>query len=223
VAKAEDSTFVDAVNDIMYLYGKARVTYQDVELDADYIRVDKKKHLLFAKGSISPKTHRYVGRPIFKQKSDKPAYADSLLFDYKSKKGKIFNPASEQDGNFISGGQAKKLNETEVAYRNVIFSTCNEPFPDTHFGIVITRGIGEKNRIISGPAYLEIANIPLPLAIPFGFFPKPDSRTSGVILPTFGEDAKLGFFIRNLGYYIAINDYIDVTTNGSFYSRDRTS
>ncbi|RYZ99337.1 MAG: LPS-assembly protein LptD [Sphingobacteriaceae bacterium] len=218
-AKADDSTFVDVENDIMYLYGKARVVYQDVELDADYIRVDKKKHLLFASGRTSPKTRRYIGRPIFKQKTDKPAYADSLLFDYKSKKGKIFNPASEQDGNFISGGQAKKLNETEVAYRNVIFSTCNEPFPDTHFGIVITKGIGEKKRIISGPAFLEIANVPLPLAIPFGFFPKPDTRTSGVILPTFGEDARLGFFIRNLGYYIALNDNIDMTTNVSWYTR----
>ncbi|RYY37601.1 MAG: LPS-assembly protein LptD [Sphingobacteriaceae bacterium] len=216
---AEDSIIVDNVKDMMYLYGKARVTYQDVQLDAEYIRVDKKNHLIFASGAKSPKTGRYIGRPIFKQGNDKPAFADSLLFDYDTKKGKIFNPATEQDGNFISGGQAKKLNDEEVAYRNVIFSTCNEPFPDTHFGIVITKGIGEKKRIISGPAYLEILNVPLPLAIPFGFFPKPDSRTSGVILPTFGEDAKLGFFMRNLGYYIALNDNIDFTNNASIYSK----
>jgi hypothetical protein len=140
----------------------------------NYIRIDENKHLIFARGAIDPKTKRYIGRPLSKSKgTEKPVASDSLLFDYKTKKGKIWNPASEQEGNFISGGQAKRLNETEVAYRNVIFSTCDLPFPDTHFGIVITKGIGQKNRIISGPAYLEIAGVPLPLAIPFGFFPKP--------------------------------------------------
>jgi hypothetical protein len=218
-AVAEDSTHSDVEHDILYLYGRARVTYEDFELDADYIRVDQKNHLIFARGSIDPRTKRYIGRPISKQKNDKPVSSDSLLFNYETKKGKLYNPASEQDGNFISGGQAKKLNETEVAYRNVIFSTCDLPYPDTHFGIVITRGIGEKNRIISGPAYLEIEGIPLPLAIPFGFFPKPNQRTSGVILPTFGEDQQLGFKLSGFGYYLGFNDYIDLTTTATVYSK----
>lgn len=218
-ATSEDSTIIDKVHNILYLYGKARVKYQDVEMDADYIRVNKNTHMIFASGSIDPITHRYIGRPITKQGKDKPVESDSLLFNYTTKKGKVYNPASEQDGNYISGGQVRRLNETEAAYRNVLFSTCDKPFPETDFGIVITKGIGEKNRIISGPAYLEIEGVPLPLAIPFGFFPKPDSRTSGVILPTFGEDQKLGFYIRNLGYYIALNDYIDITTQGTLYSK----
>ncbi|MBB6112997.1 hypothetical protein HDF23_005780 [Mucilaginibacter lappiensis] len=218
-AVAEDSTHVDNEHNILYLYGRARVTYEDFELDADYIRVDQKNHIIFARGSIDPRTHRYIGRPISKQKTEKPVSSDSLLFNYETKKGKLYNPASEQEGNFISGGQAKKLNETEVAYRNVIFSTCDLPYPETHFGIVITRGIGEKNRIISGPAYLEIEGIPLPLAIPFGFFPKPNQRTSGVILPTFGEDQQLGFKLSNFGYYLGFNDYIDLTTTATVYSK----
>jgi len=216
---AEDSTIVDQDHQITYLYGNARVTYEDFELDADYIRVDQKNHLLFAKGSTDPVTHRYVGRPISKEGKDKPLLSDSLLFNYKTKKGKLYNPASDQDGNYLSGGEARKLNETEIAYRNVIFSTCDLPYPDTHFGIVITRGIAEKNRIISGPAYLEIEGIPLPLAIPFGFFPKPDTRSSGVIIPTFGEDQQLGFYLRNFGYYIGISDYMDLTNLGTVYSK----
>lgn len=216
---AEDSTSYDEVNQISYLYGSARVKYEDFELDADYIKVDQKNHLLFAKGSIDPVTKRYIGRPISKQGKDNPIESDSLLFDYKSKKGKIWNPLTHQEEDYLSGGVAKKLNETEVAYRNVIFSTCDLPYPDTHFGIVITRGIAEKNRIISGPAYLEIEGIPLPLVIPFGFFPKPDTRTSGVIIPTFGEDQQLGFYLRNFGYYIGLNDYIDLTSMGSIYSK----
>ncbi|MGN6639665.1 MAG: putative LPS assembly protein LptD, partial [Mucilaginibacter sp.] len=161
---------------------------------------------------------RYIGKPISKQGKDNPVTSDSLRFNYETKKGKIYNASSEQEGNFISGGQIRKLNDEEAAYRNVIYSTCDLPYPETHFGIVITKGIGEKNQIISGPAFLEIEGIPLPIAIPFGFFPKPNSRTSGFILPTFGEDQKLGFYLRNIGYYIALNDYIDLTNTGTIYS-----
>ena len=218
-AHAEDSTRYDDTHQILYLYGRARVVYEDFELDADYIRVDQKNKLIFSSGQIDPLTHRYIGRPISKQGKDKPVTSDSLYFHYETKKGKIYNASSEQDGNFITGGQVKKLNETEAAYRNIIFSTCSLPYPETHFGIVITKGIGEKNRIISGPAFLEIEGIPLPLAIPFGFFPKPDSKSSGVIIPTFGEDQKLGFYLRNFGYYLALNDYIDLTNTGTLYSK----
>lgn len=216
----EDSTVNDLEHQLHYLYGNARITYGDFELDADYIRIDDKRHLIYASGRIDPKTGRYTGRPISKMgKDEKPITSDSLLFNYKTKIGNVYNGATEQDGNFISGGQAKKLNATEFAYKNVLFSTCDLPFPDTHFGIVITKGIAEKNRIISGPAYLEIEGVPLPLAIPFGFFPKPDTRASGVMLPTFGEDASLGFYLRNFGYYLGISDYIDLTTQGTYYSK----
>ena len=215
---AEDSTRYDAAHKMLYLYGRARVTYEDFELDADYIRVNQNTKEIFASGRIDPLTHRYIGRPISKQGKDKPVTSDSLIFNYETKKGKIYNASSEQEGNFISGGQIRKLNDNEAAYHNVIYSTCELPYPETHFGIVITKGIGEKNQIVSGPAFLEIEGVPLPIAIPFGFFPKPNSRTSGVILPTFGEDQKLGFYIRNLGYYIALNDYLDLTNTGTIYS-----
>jgi hypothetical protein len=218
-AHAEDSTYYDDTHQILYLYGKARVTYEDYELDADYIRVDEKNKVIFASGRIDPVTRRYVGYPISKTKNQKPVVSDSLRYNYDTKKGKIYNASTEQDGNFFSGGQEKMLDNNQIAYRNVIFSTCDLPYPETHFGIVITKGIGEKNQIISGPAFLEIEGIPLPLAIPFGFFPKPDSRASGIMFPTFGEDARLGFFLRNLGYYIALNDYMDLTSTGTLYSK----
>jgi hypothetical protein len=211
-----DSAFNDVETGISRRYGKARVTYGDFELDAEYIRIDRKKHLIFASGIIDPKTHRYIGRPISKQGSDQPITSDSLLFNYETKKGNVWNVLSQQAGNYISHGQAKKISETEVAYKNIIFSACDKPDPD--YGIVITRGIGEKNRIISGPAYLEIEGIPIPIGIPFGFFPKPDTRTSGLILPTFGEDATLGFYLRDFGYYIGLSDYADLTNTGTYYS-----
>lgn len=218
-ARSDDSSYNDAINKVEYYFGNARVTYEDFSLDADYIRIDQKNHLIFASGRRDPKTHRYTNRPIAKNGDEAPLTADSILYDYKTKRALSYNTSTEQEGNFITGGEAKKLNETEVAYHNILFSTCSLPFPDTHFGIVITKGIGEKNRIISGPAYLEIAGVPLPIAIPFGFFPKPDSRSSGVILPSFGEDNRLGFFLRNLGYYKAFSDYLDLTTMATLYSK----
>jgi lipopolysaccharide assembly outer membrane protein LptD (OstA) len=214
-----DSSYYDNVNTILYLWKAGRVVYEDFELDADYIRVDEKKHLVYASGMIDPVTKKYSGRPIFKQKTDKPLIADSLTFNYVTKKGKIYNAATEQDGDFLSGGQAKRLNDEEVAYHNVLFSTCDLPYPDTHFGIVITRGIAEKHHIISGPAYLEIEGVPLPLFIPFGFFPKPDQKSSGVLLPTFGEDQNLGFFLKDFGYYLTFSDYMDLTTTGTYYTK----
>jgi lipopolysaccharide assembly outer membrane protein LptD (OstA) len=218
-AHAEDSTRVDNVHDILYLYGKARVTYEDFELDADYIMVDRKNHIMYASGSIDPITKRYIGRPISKQKNDKPIICDSLRFNYETKKGKLYNPYTDQDGDYITNGQIKKLNDDETAVKNILFTTCDLPYPDTHFGIVITKGIIEKKRIVSGPAYLEIEGVPLPLVIPFGFFPKPDQKSSGVIIPTFGEDAQLGFYLRNFGYYLALNDYMDLTSQGTLYSK----
>ncbi|QKJ29965.1 LPS-assembly protein LptD [Mucilaginibacter mali] len=217
---ANDSTFFDEEHKMRYLYGGARVTYGDMELDADYIRIDETKHLIFASGLINPKTHRYTGRPISKMdKQEKPVTSDSLLVDYETKRGKVWNGSTEQDGNYISGGKIKKLKNDEVAYENSLLSTCDLPYPYTHFGIVITKGIAEKNRIISSLFYLEIEGVPLPIGLPFGFFPKPDSRASGFILPTFGEDQKLGFYLRNFGYYFGINDYVDVTTQGTLYAK----
>jgi len=215
IATAKDSTVVVGT-DSLRLYGSARVKYGDFELDADYIEVDKVNHIVFARGAVDPVTRRYSGRPIIKQGTDAPITSDSLRSNYQTKIGKTWNVLTQQEQNYISHGQAKKISEDEVAYHNIIFSACDKPDPD--YGIVITRGIGEKKRIISGPAYLEIAGVPMPIGLPFGFFPKPDTKSSGVILPTFGEDASLGFFLRGFGYYFAINDYIDLTTTGTYYS-----
>lgn len=214
-ATAKDST-VYLGSDTVRLYGEAHVTYEDFELDADFIEWDKVNKVLFARGVVDPVTHRYNGRPISKQGSDQPVTSDSLRVNYETKIGKTWNVLTQQEQNYISHGQAKKLNEDEVAYHNIIFSACDKPDPD--YGIVITKGIGEKKRIISGPAYLEIAGIPMPIGIPFGFFPKPDTKSSGVILPTFGEDATLGFYIRDIGYYIALSDYMDLTNTATYYS-----
>ncbi|WP_448698620.1 putative LPS assembly protein LptD [Mucilaginibacter sp. AW1-3] len=216
---AHDSSTVDKGSGVAYLWGAARVTYVDFALDADYIRVDQKSHLVFASGRINPKTHQYEGRPNFVQKGENAISADSMVYNYVTKKAKIYNVVTNQDGDYLSGGKARILNSSETAFSNVLFSTCDLPYPDTHFGIVIKKGIAEKHQIISGPAYLEIEGVPLPIFLPFGFFPKPDQKTSGFILPTFGEDQQLGFYLKGFGYYFAFSDYVDLTTLGTYYTK----
>jgi lipopolysaccharide assembly outer membrane protein LptD (OstA) len=100
-----------------------------------------------------------------------------------------------------------------------LYSTCNLPYPHTHFGIHITKGIVTKNQIISGPAYLVVMGVPMPVAFPFAFFPKPDKRASGFLFPSFGEDYTRGFSMRDIGWYLAFNDYWDSEIRGSLYSK----
>jgi len=200
------------------MYGKAKVTYEDMELDADYIEYDQKNNTLFAKGLINPKSKRYTGRPLFKQGSEQPITTDSLFFNYKTRKGKSFGVFTDAEGGYLQAQQFKKNEWGEGHFVNGIYSSCNLPHPHEHFGINITRGIVTEKQIITGPAYLSIEGVPLPLVVPFGFFPKPNKRSGGLLFPTFGEDVR-GFFMRDLGYYLGLNDYWDLATRGTLYSK----
>lgn len=215
---AEDSIRFDNTGNTVYLYGRARISYQDFELDADYIRLDQKNNTVFASG-LTNKNKRYNGKPIFKQGSEPPLTTDSLLFNYKTKKGKSYGVFSEAEGGYLQARQFKKNEFNEGFFKNGIYSTCNLPHPHEHFGIHITRGIVTEKQIISGPAYLVIEDVPFPAAVPFGFFPKPNNRVSGIMFPTFGEDATRGFFMRDLGYYVGLNDYWDLALRGTLYSK----
>ena len=213
---AEDSIKADISNNIVFLYGKARVKYEDFELEADYIRLDQKNNSLFASGITNPKTKLYTGKPLVTQGAEPPLSTDSLFFNYKTKKGKSFGVFTDVEGGFLQAAQFKKNQYDEGFFKRGIYSTCNLPHP--HFGIHIARGIATDKQIITGPAYLVIEDIPLPIGLPFGFFPKPNRRSGGLLFPTFGEDTR-GFFMRDLGYYLGLNDYWDLSTRGTLYSK----
>ncbi|HET8830283.1 MAG TPA: putative LPS assembly protein LptD, partial [Pelobium sp.] len=217
-AVASDSSFYDAKDNVMYLFGNARITYGESEVDAGYIKVDYKDNTIFAKG-ITDSLGRFSGLPIFKDPSQGALTADSVFYNFKTEKGKIFQVYTDQDGGYITGGKIKKQENDEVHMQNVVYSTCDLPSPHQHFGIVITKGIATENQIVTGPAYMVIEDVPLPFVLPFGFFPKPNKRASGIMLPQVGEDATLGFFLRDFGYYIGLNDYWDLTLKGGVYSK----
>ncbi len=213
---AQDSIVTSADSSIVYLYGKARVIYQGLELDADYIVYYKNTNVLFASGMTNAKG-KYVGRPIFKMEGQNTSKADSLRYNIETGAGKIYQVFTEQEGGFFSGGIAKKQPDDEIHSKGQVYSTCNLPHP--HFGIYITKGIVTKNQIITGPVYLKFEDIPMPLGLPFAFFPKPNKKSSGVILPSPGEDATRGFFLREGGYYLGLNDYWDAKITGTIYTR----
>lgn len=215
---AEDSIKFSIDGKIIYLYGKGRIYYEDLELDADYVRIDQKNKLLFASG-VYDKYKVYRGRPIFKQGSDAPVTTDSLLFNFETKKGKAFGTATSVDEGYIQARQFKKNEYNEGFLKNGIYSTCNLPEPYTHFGIHIDRGIITEKQIIAKSAYLEIEHIPMPIWLPFGFFPKTNKRASGFRFPTFGEDASRGFYMQGIGWYFGINDYWDADVTGTLYSK----
>jgi lipopolysaccharide assembly outer membrane protein LptD (OstA) len=214
--KASDSVRFSKDKSIIYMYGNARVVYGDFELDADYIRYDSKNNVIFASGKKDPKTQRYVGRPIFKSGAEGSAIADSLYYNSATTRAKVYGVFSEQEGGFFSGGQSKKQADDELHIKNMMYSTCNLPHP--HFGLMISKGIATEKQIITGPVYMIIEDVPTPFALPFAFFPKQNKRTSGVILPTPGEDATRGFFLQNGGYYLGLNDYWDAKLLGTIYT-----
>ncbi|HEY1023783.1 MAG TPA: putative LPS assembly protein LptD [Sphingobacteriaceae bacterium] len=213
---AEDSTRFDFKNNIVYLFGKARIKYEDFELDADYIRIDQKNKSVFARGSYD-RRNRYQQRPIFKQGSEPPATTDSLAFNFETKKGLTYGGSYEVEGGFIQASQIKKNEFNEGFIKDAIYSTCNLRHP--HFGIHISKGIVTDKQIITKVAYLQIDSVPLPIGVPFGFFPKTNRRASGILFPTFGEDFSRGFFMRDLGYYVGLNDYWDLAAYVTLYSK----
>ncbi|EOR96089.1 : hypothetical protein [Arcticibacter svalbardensis MN12-7] len=215
---AEDSIRFSIDGNTIYLFGKGRVSYEDLELDADYIRIDQKNKLLFARG-VTDKYGVYRGRPIFKQGSEEPVTTDSLFLNSDTKKAKLYGTATSMDGGFIQARQSKKNQYNEVSIKNGIYSTCSLPEPYTHFGIHITKGLITDKQVISGPAYLEIEHIPLPIGLPFGFFPKMNKRASGFRFPSFGEDANRGFYMQGIGWYLGLNDYWDADILGTIYSK----
>lgn len=215
IYSSDDSMHMDIKNNIVHLYGNARVKYEDFELDAEYIRLDQNNKKIFASG-IFDRNGRYRNRPIFKQGSEPPATTDSLLFNIETKKGLSFGGSYDIEGGYIQAARIKKNEFNEGFIKDATYSTCNLQHP--HFGIHISKGIVTKNQIITKVAYLEVGGIPLPIGVPFGFFPKTNKRASGILFPTFGEEGTRGFFMRDLGYYIGFNDYWDLAAYSSLYS-----
>ena len=214
--KAEDSIVIDASN-IATLYGKGEVTYKDIKLNADYITMKFDSSLVYAEGRPDS-IGEIVGTPVFQDKSGQ--YESSTLqYNFDTEKGYITNIVTQQGEGYLTGGQTKKMKDNEYFMKSGRYTTCdNHECPHFYFQLTKAKVVPKKN-IVTGPAYLVLADVPLPLAVPFGFFPFSTTYQSGIIVPTFGDESTGGFYLRDGGYYFAINDHIDLALTGEIYTK----
>lgn len=199
-----------------YLYGDCSVKYQKIELDAAVISMNMDSSVVRAHG-ITDSTGVATGIPVFKD-GDTPYESDKISYNFKSKRGYINNVFTAQGDGFMMGEAAKKDSTGAFYARNGKYTTCDAENP--HFYIALTRAkVRPKKDAVFGPAYLVIEDVPLPLAIPFGYFPFTSSYSSGFIMPSYGDDTERGFYLSDGGYYFAISDKMDLKLTGEIFTK----
>lgn len=213
---AEDSIVYDLDTGMVYLYGKAWMTYEDIRLDAEYIDIDFNTKVLSSKGAPDS-AGTIVGKPLFKQGTDE-FHADQIRYNFTTKKGKITEVTTKDGDSYIHGAVVKKQPDNSTFIKDGYYTTCDAPHP--HYYLKSNRiKVIPNNKVVTGPADLYIMDVPTPLAIPFGFFPNKKGRASGILFPQYGESQQLGFFLKNGGYYIGLNEHFDLALTGDIYSK----
>jgi len=212
---AKDYISNDFTNHKATLYNEAEIYYQDIELKSGVIILDYKRNIAFAKG-ITDSLGNYTQRPNFKQGTQE-SDQDSLFYNFKNKKAIIYNTRTEQEGIIIYGEITKRENDSVLYINKAHFTTSTKKNPDYE---IVTNNIkvvpGKK--IVGGLSQLYLANVPTPAFLPFFYAPITKGRSSGFIIPTWGDNNNQGFFLQNGGYYFAINDYLDLSVLGDVYS-----
>ncbi|MCK5137057.1 MAG: LPS-assembly protein LptD [Bacteroidales bacterium] len=197
------------------LYGGAHITYEDIVLEADYIRYEMDENLVIAHG-LADSSGNIAGNPVFTDENN--SFNSKLLrYNFRTQKGYIEEVITEQEGGYLHAEQTKKQANGHIHLKDGKYTTCDAEHP--HFYIALTKAISMPgDKIVSGPAYIVLADVPLPLGIPFGFFPNSKTKTSGLLIPQYGEEQRRGFYLRDGGYYFAMNDYMDMRITGDIYT-----
>ena len=200
-----------------YLYGNGQVNYQQIELKANEITIDLDNSTVHAQGTTDS-TGTVIGRPIFAD-GGTPYESKTMSYNFKSRKGLINNVTTQQGEGYMTSNTVKKGAENEFYIRNGRYTTC-EDHEHPHFYLSLTRAKMRPNEdIVFGPAYLVVADVPLPIALPFGFFPFTKDYSSGFIMPSYGDELERGFYLRDGGYYFAISDLMDLKLTGEIFTK----
>jgi len=211
---SRDSMLFDLEKQKVYLYGEAEVKYTDITLVADYIELDMNDKEVFAKG-LPDSVGKIVGKPNFTQ-GNETFECQTLTYSFESKRGLITGIITEQEGGYLHSELTKKEADGSINMLKGKYTTCDAEHP--HFYLSLTKSkVIPNDKIVSGPAYLVIEDVPLPIVLPFGFFPNKQSHASGILIPEYGEEKNRGFFLRNGGYYFALSDYFDLSLTSDIY------
>ena len=214
---ANDSLTYDAAISQARLYGTSRVKYQNMDLASEKIFMSLDSNLVHAEGRYDSIKSETIGSPVFKMGSDE-YQTGPMSFNFKTKKGLISDVYTQQNEGFLTSELSKRGPDGEMYIQHGRYTTCDDPHPD--FYLALSRAkVRPGKDVVFGPAYLVVADVPLPLAIPYGFFPFTKSYSSGMIMPTYGDEMEKGFYLRDGGYYFAISDKMDLKLLGEIYTK----
>lgn len=213
---SEDSLVYDAGLRRAYLYGSSNVKYQNMDLKSDRIQMSLDSSIVHATGTADT-TGKIDGKPVFVMGQD-TYESDTMSFNFKTKKGFINSVYTAQQDGYLSSAQSKRDSSGVLYLQHGRYTTCDQEHPD--FYIALSRAkVRPGKDVVFGPAYLVVADVPLPLAIPYGFFPFTKSYSSGFIMPSYGDESSRGFYLRDGGYYFAMSDKWDLKLLGEIYTK----
>ncbi|GAB4036982.1 putative LPS assembly protein LptD [Spirosoma jeollabukense] len=219
--QAKDSTIYAADGRTVELFGDASVIYGDISLKAEYIRLNYLTNEVYAKGRYDSTAKKWIGRPIF-QDGEGKYDTKEIRYNFKSRKGRIQGVVTQQGEGNIRGTTVKKDAEDNMYIGKAIYTTCNLATPHFHINASKLKVI-HNTQVVAGPFNLVINQIPLPIGLPFGFFPFPKRKeigVSGIIVPQYGEEPNgRGFYLRDGGYYWAVSENLGLQFKGQIYSR----
>lgn len=199
------------------MYGSTSLDYGDINMTAAQISMNMDSSQVYAVGVLDS-VGELTQKPVYKDRSGEYE-SRTMSYNFKTKKGYITDIITEQGEGYLTGGITKKMENDEYYIQDARYTTCdNHDHP--HFYFQLTKGkVRPKKNVVTGPAYMVLEDLPLPIAVPFGYFPFTDKYSSGILFPTFGEDYNRGFYLRNGGYYLALNKYFDLALTGEIYTR----
>lgn len=203
--------------DNAYLYGGSSVDYSQFKVNAEEIRLEMDSSTVYAAG-VMDSTGKLIGNPVFKDNGGEYE-SKTMKYNFKTERGFITDVITEQQEGYLTGGRAKKMEDGSFFVEDGRYTTCDD-HEHPHFYFQLTRAkVRPKKDVVTGPGYMVLMGIPLPLALPFGYFPFSEKYSSGVIFPSFGDDYNKGFYLRDGGYYFAINDNVDLALRGEIYTK----
>ena len=213
---AKDSIFYDLKSQKIKLYGNSKIDYGEINLEAYEILINWNDKTLDA-NYLTDSTGKKIGKPIFSE-GNQSYETDKITYNFDSRKAKIKGIVTQLDDAYMQGEDVKKNEEDELFISHAMYTTCNLEEPHFHISSGKIKVIPGK-KVVSGPFHLKFGDVPTPLGFIFGMFPQPKKKVSGLIMPNYGEEKRRGFYLRDGGYYFAVNDHIDLRLTGDVYSK----
>ncbi len=213
--QAQDSLILVG-RDVAYMFGQSEVVYGDIKLNANEIKMNLDSTTVYAVGTVDS-LGEVIGSPVFDDNGTSYE-AKTMTYNFDTEHGYITGVVTQQGEGYLTGGRSKKVDENTFYIENGKYTTCDD-HDDPHFYMQLTKAkVRPGKDAVVGPAYMVLAGLPLPLAVPFGYFPFSDKYSSGIIFPSFGDDYNRGYYLSNGGYYFAINENIDLALTGEIYT-----